>query len=452
MRGSWRTLLVRSLVATIAALALAGGPALAAKFKVLHSFCESHQRVCGDGSNPSGPLVMEQSGNFFGTAATGGLDSGAVFELERKPGGGFKFKTIYRFCTQGTCGRNPMGALVIDTQGNLYGTANNLVFELSPGGKRGLWTEKVIYQFCSQQNCTDGNFPQGGLTYAGASSGTPYDGVSPLYSVTGGGGANNGGTVFELTNNGGQWSENVLYSFCSQGGETCTDGQIPRGVIIGPDGTLYGITYQGGGNDQKLQGAGVAFELVPDSGSWSEIVLHYFCSKAKCSDGARPTGNLLLDPVGNLIGATYLGGRSCGQAHPDGCGVLFKIIPNGSQSQEAVLYEFCKKADCRDGLSPNGEFALTLGGDLLGTTSFGGGNDIDVNGQGGGVVFELSPDSDSYTYKVLHSFCSEAECADGEYPLAPPTLDASGSLVGTTSLGGEFGNNVVGGTVFQLKP
>ena len=68
---------------------------------------------------------MDQAGNFFGTASTGGLDAGTVFELERKPSGSFKFKTLYRFCTQGTCGHNPSGPLVIDTAGNLYGTASN---------------------------------------------------------------------------------------------------------------------------------------------------------------------------------------------------------------------------------------------------------------------------------------------------------------------------------------
>ena len=143
---------------------------------------------------------MDQAGNFFGTTATGGRDAGTVFELERKPNGSFNFKTLYRFCTQGSCGHNPNGALVIDTAGNLFGMANNLVFELSPGGKRGLWTEKVIYRFCSQQNCTDGNVPtKSGLTYVGAATGVPYDGKSPLFGTTqlGGTSAGGGGVVFD---------------------------------------------------------------------------------------------------------------------------------------------------------------------------------------------------------------------------------------------------------------
>ena len=202
----------------------------------------------------------------------------------------------------------------------------------------------MIYRFCSQQNCADGTIPAGGLTYAGASSGVPYDGVSPLFGVTGGGGANNGGTVFELTNSAGHWAENVLYSFCSQGGTDCTDGHVPQGeLVIDASGNPYGVTVQGGGNDPHLNGAGVAFELVPSEGNaWSETTLYRFCSMAHCADGARPLAGLVTDAEGNLYGTTSRGGRRCA-TEPDGCGTAFKIIPNGAASEETVLYAFCEE-------------------------------------------------------------------------------------------------------------
>ena len=261
MRGFNRTLAAVFLTAGLA-VGLAGGPAVAAKFKVLHSFCRGGMHhLCGDGSNPQSGLVGDSAGNFYGTNTTAGTNFGTAFELERKPGGAFKFKTIYRFCSNGFCGQNPNGALVIDTNGNLYGTADNLVFELSPQADKKLWSEKILYQFCSQSNCTDGSVAAGGLTYASASSGTTYDGVSPLYGVTAEGGANNGGTAFQLTFNGGSWTEKVLYSFCSQGGSNCTDGKSPSGgVLMDNSGNLYGVTFYGG-NPFEGVGGGVVFQL-----------------------------------------------------------------------------------------------------------------------------------------------------------------------------------------------
>ena len=442
--GELRRTVASFAVMAIAGLALATGAAQAAKFKVLHSFCQPGHRPCGDGGNPRGALVMDAAGNFFGTTSTGGKGYGTVFELERKDGGSLKFKTLYRFCSPATCGGNPSGALVIDTAGKLYGTATNLVFELSPGGKRRQWTEKVIYRFCAKQNCADGENAVGGLTYAGVSSGVPYDGVSPLYGVTAGGGTNNGGTVFELRNSNGQWSESVLYSFCSIGGESCSDGSNPiGGVVLDQIGKLYGNTGTGGGLG-IAGGAGTVFELTPDGGgSWSETVLYSFCSVEKCADGAFPFGGLAIDATGNLFGVTAAGGRKC-KPDPEGCGLVFKLLPNGVNSQETVLYTFCAKSDCRDGFNPVAGLFIDDQGSLFGTTELGGGNDTDRDGLGGGVVYELSG---SYL-RVLHAFCSAAQCADGEYPSQGTLVsDGLGHLLGTVGLGGQFDE----GGVYELQ-
>ncbi len=445
MRGSWRTLLVRSFVAAIAALALACGPALAAKFKVLHSFGTVHN----DGSNPEGGLVMDAAGNLYGTAAAGGRGAGTAFELEAKGSGKFKFKTIYRFCESSNfCGMYPNGPLIIDTSGNLYGTANDVVFELSPQADKKSWSEKILYPFCLQQNCVDGEFAQGGLTYAGASSGVPYDGVSPLYGVTAAGGANNGGAVFQLANNDGSWSESVLYNFCSLGGDKCLDGTEPAaGVILDSAGNLYGTTKFGGGNNvgKGHAGAGIVYELEPNgSGGWQQTVLYRFCGLSDCSDGAVPFAPVLMDSEGNLLGTTGFGGRQCSFSKESGCGTIFKLVPNGESSQETVLYAFCAKKDCRDGLTPDAGLLLDEDGNLFGTTEFGGGNDSQAYVQGAGTVFKLTDEG----LQTLHSFCSNEDCTDGAEPNAQLIMDGTGRLYGTASLGGDFEE----GTLFETAP
>src|SRR5947199_10586257 len=119
MRGLRRILTTAFLAAGVA---LTGGAAQAAKFKVLHSFCSRGiHETCGDGNNPGEGLAMDPAGNYFGTTTHGGIEFGTAFQLKRKPGGGLKFSTIFRFCAN--CGPTANGPLIIDTRGNLYGAA-----------------------------------------------------------------------------------------------------------------------------------------------------------------------------------------------------------------------------------------------------------------------------------------------------------------------------------------
>jgi hypothetical protein len=288
----------------------------------------------------------------------------------------------------------------------------------------------------------DGNGPVGGLTYAGQSSGLPYDGISPLFGVTGGGVANNGGTVFELTNSGATWVETVLYNFCSQGIRNCRDGKSPNSALImDSEGNLFGTALYGGNDIQ----AGTAFELSPTRNAWRYTLLYTFCSASNCADGANPSGPLLFDQENNLLGTTYAG-ATCRRSRSH-CGTIFKIIPNGAQSQESVLHTFCQLLDCKDGAGPVGGVVADAAGTLFGVTTIGGGHDIDQGGNGGGTVFELTDSG----LTVLHRFCALANCADGEHPLAGVVLDQAGQVYGTTGYGGEF-EKVYGGTIFQVKP
>jgi hypothetical protein len=432
--------------AAAAGLALAGNGAQAAKFKTLHSFCTSPHLKCNDGSNPQSGMAMDSAGNFYGTTSTGGFGYGTVFELEKNDEGHFKYKTIYHFCDS-RCGRYPTGVLTIDTQGNLYGTTRDLVFELSPRQDTKKWAEKVLYGFCGQ-SCGTGLIPVGGLTYAGQENGALYDGISPLYGVTNSGGVNNAGVVFDLALVSGHWTESVLYNFCSVGAN-CLDGGLPiAGLTIDGTGTLYGTTEIGGGNDlgENGGGTGVVFALVQSGGSWSETVLHSFCSAYKCTDGGYPQARLAWDTNGDLLGTTAAGGSQCGINGIYGCGVIFKLANQGQNSIETVLHTFCEKGDCKDGAEPNAALTLDSDGNIFGTAQRGGRNNTDQLNQGGGVVFELSAGS----YKVLHSFCSLANCADGEYPEGELTSGPAGVLLGATRLGGTADLVGDGGTIFQV--
>ncbi len=142
-----------------------------------------------------------------------------------------------------------------------------------------------------------------------------------------------------------------------------------------------------------------------------------------------------MDGSGNLFGTTQSGGAvepSCAQ----GCGVAFKLVPDGAFSTETVVYDFCSLTNCTDGVGVAAPLIMDSSSNLFGTTSSGGANNQ-------GTVFKLDG-----TEQVLYSFCAQTNCTDGRTPQAGLIMDAKGDLFGTASGGGA--NN--GGTVFELVP
>ncbi len=249
-------------------------------------------------------------------------------------------KILHTFNNNGTDGAVPLAGLIFDAAGNLYGTTSRggtgscfysgsgcgTVFKLSPNGGGG-WTEQVLHYFSN--NGTDGFQPLAGLI---------IDAAGNLYGTTATGGTHPGGTVFELTPaQGGNWTEKVLYNFCSQ--TNCTDGAGPlAGLIFDAAGNLYGTTSAGG----TYQDFGTVFELMPTKGGgWTEQVLHSF---APGTDGANPSAGLIFDAAGNLYGTTSYGGTyTC-----DGtsCGTVFEVSPKaGGGWTEQVLYNFGNGTD-----------------------------------------------------------------------------------------------------------
>jgi len=208
------------------------------KETVLYSFCAQHG--CPDGAGPYAGVVLDTGGNLYGTTSLGGTSqNGTVFKLT--PEG--NETVLHSFCGQ-PCGdgSEPMAGLVFDQKGNLYGTTmqggsgsgtlgNGIVFKLTPEGN-----ETVLYSFCSRANCTDGSSPLSGLV---------LDRNGNLYGTTSAGGIGGqfgSGVVFKLTPEG---RETVLYRFCTQ--TKCTDGAYPlAALVVGPNGNLYGTTDSGG--------------------------------------------------------------------------------------------------------------------------------------------------------------------------------------------------------------
>jgi len=222
---SFRFLSLFALSASMLVPLLVSTDATASKLRILHAFGAQER----DGSGPEGALLLN-SGNIFGATSNGGGKrnaQGTVWELT----GGKKFNVLHKFLGDSSDGSRPFGNLIVDVNGNVYGTAaqggahgGGTAFELSPNGD-GSWNFQVLYSFCAEQNCTDGAAPAG-LTYDGASSGAPYDGVPPLYGV-------NSKTALEMVPGDQGWSVSSLYRFCSEGGDKCTDGNLPTGDRAG---------------------------------------------------------------------------------------------------------------------------------------------------------------------------------------------------------------------------
>jgi len=288
-------------VMTMAALGLVaiGIHTAAAQESVLVSFGTS----ATEGSNPDGSLIFDAAGNLYGTTYSGGAHgAGAVIELSPAEGGGWTEQVLWSF-DSATDGQNPLGSLVLDQSGNLYGTTSfygpnlgGVAFELSPG-TGGVWTEQVLHSFAqgSQTATTDGDAPEANLI---------LDAEGNLYGTTTGGGMDDFGTVFELVkpSAGGVWTENILHYFSS----SSTDGRGPLGgLIFDAEGNLYGTTSGGGASGLW----GTVFELSPGTGGvWTEKLLWSF--GVVTGDGVEPEANLVFDAQGNLYGTTKQGGTT----------------------------------------------------------------------------------------------------------------------------------------------
>ena len=363
---------------------------------------------------------------------------------------------ILTFTGATTTGTTPTAGLVADAAGNLYGVTPyggkqghycpnssgcGFVYELSPNGSGG-YTQTVLFNF---DEGPDGGFPRSNLI---------LDAAGNLYGVTDLGGyrnkvCNSGsgcGVVYKLSPGSGGWTQTVLYTFLNAG-----DGNSPYGPLaFDAAGNLYGTTEFGGSSSCVAtlgNPCGLVFELTPTtSGSWTESVLHNFTGG---NDGANPYAGVVLDAAGNVYGSASGGNPAlCKVAFS--CGVVFKLSNGSSGWTETVLHTF---ADGRDGGTP-GQLTIDGTGNLYGTSQTGGDPTCTVYGNANncGVVFKLTPTLGGSWKETAFAF----SLWDGGQPQGGVTVDASGNVYGTASVGGILsctaGSGNGCGVVFKLTP
>lgn len=349
---------------------------------VLHSFSGS------DGWCPYSGLLLGLDGSLYGTtSASGAFSGGNVFKVDMNG----NFAVIHSFDPNHGDGEVPLGSLIQDAYGNLYGTTFT-------GGSSGLGrvfkmdlqgNESVLHDFAG----TGGAKPRGGVVrdQAGNFHGTtsllglgqfsncPTSYTEPVPGC---------GTVFQLDSTG-AWAGAI--SFQGFG-----DGDHPyAGPIIDQAGNLYGTARDGGGSK-----FGTVFIADPSGGLRG---LHSFAGSP--TDGAHPEAPLIRDPFGNLYGTTTDGTSNSGVGCSDptgtvGCGTVFKVDPSG---METILHNFTGGVD---GSVPHGGMVLDAGGNLYGTATSGGNVTCMPNsnvGYGCGTVFKLSSVTSGITVASIGS-------------------------------------------------
>ncbi len=397
--------------ALLAGFMLAAYASQAQSFQVLHNFTGGR-----DGANPTDGLTIDQHGNLYGTASSGGnqvsgcsnslgtYGCGSVFELARS-GSGWILKPLYDF--QGGTDADPALGVTFGPDGALYGltagTSGSCSNEYGCGGVYRLapppticpsftcnWQETVLHLFSGQP---DGSSPTSRLL---------FDSTGNLYGTTFFGGSYNDGAAYELSPGNGGWTESVIYSF--------NEGNLGKGVAL-PAGylaidqtnNLYGASYC---NDTIGCFYGAVFELQHSQSGWSVTPLYQFDGY----NGYAPI-SVYRDPSGNLYGVNTGDGSN-------ESGNIYEVSPSNGAWTFNMLYDF-------------GGFGEDNASGLVVDSA---GNVYGVNSSlfNAGYVFKLTPSGSGWTFTTLHTFGG----ADGSGPYGQLVLDSSGNLYGTTESGG----------------
>jgi uncharacterized repeat protein (TIGR03803 family) len=377
----------------------------AATYKTLHSFTNFY-----DSENPFPGLIFDRAGNLYGVAAWGTENEGTIFQLVPSQGS-WQFNVLHQFDLQDPEGAGPIGGLVMDEVGNLYGTASydhgtwgcGTVFKLSLS--KGF---TVLHYFTGADGCD----PEATLRYN----------TGWLWGTTKGGGSTGQGTVFSMQTSGDSFQ---FHSFSRQNGNQPLSAFNPWS---------YGTTYSGG-----EKGVGNLYRLDQIYGLINQ---HSFTRAGKAGYG--PMGDLLTLHVGGvrtMYGTTSAGGVGGG-------GTVYRLTevqPNSERWRISVLHSFSSSSESKGGSSPMAGLTADAAGNLYGITSRAG-----ESGSGCGTVFKLSPGknkkSNNWTYTVLHRF--EPGLFEGCGPTGRLVFDKAGNLYGTTQWGGDFGY----GAVYEIIP
>jgi uncharacterized repeat protein (TIGR03803 family) len=376
-------------------------------------------KIGQDGNAPQSGVTIDSNGNMFGVTTIGGPNASLTglnnYDYYGYPGYGliyeitntgvyrdihdFGHTTIHPGGSLGPDGTSPSAQVVLDSEGNLYGSATQ-----------------------------GGLYPNGDTRWGGAGA----------------------GVVWELTRSG---TYKVLHDFggtvTHPGGSPGLDGDKPTSIALDGSGNLFGITQYGGATVYK---EGVFWEIT-HSGNY--LVLHDFGttfrspSGATLSDGQSPS-SLFVDQAGNAYGTTHYGGSnfvSDDTGFEQSAGTVWEYSAGGVYN---VLHNFggmipnSSGGSKQDGAFPDNGIAFDSAGNLYGTTEQGGPLEAGVGNNG--MVWEITK---AGAYADLHDFGGTVVSAsgllgpDGSQPFAGVTIDSSGNLYGTTQYGGLGENGMV---------
>jgi uncharacterized repeat protein (TIGR03803 family) len=354
----------------------------------IYSFCS--QTNCADGQSPQTAPVLGSDGALYGVTLTGGTGeygggNGVVYRLTL--GGQFTVLHTFYSCYPCVDGSLPNG-MILGSDGNFYGTTNyggtggvGTIFQISSTGDL-----KILYSFCSQVNCTDGEY----VAYP------PVQGNDGnLYGTTLAGGTLGGGVFYKITPAG---AYQVLHNFCNLPNGDCPEGAYPYGIVKGTDGNFYGTTID------------VVFKITP-AGQYTKLY-----SFDDHGDLGEAYPQLTLGSDGNLYG--ILGGASYASWAPQSLGGIYKVTLAG---EFTPLYAFCQCGSTA-GYAPLDPLFQGTDGNFYGTTAYNGYTGTNKF-SGYGTVFKLST-----------GLSPLVETAPAASPIGKTVIILGNGLTGSTSV------------------
>ncbi len=347
-----------------------------------------------NGSTPIGSVVIDASGNLWGTTSAGGAGSnGSIFEVVK---GSNTVTTVASF--SGANGANPNGGLFQDANGNFFGTTIN-------GGTDNLGT---VFEIVKGSNAitTIASFKSGGTNALNPSADVIVDSAGNIFGVTPSGGTNNTGAIFEIVH-----GTNTITTVASFGP---SNGASPVGnLAFDPNGNIVGTTVYTGAAGS---GFGTVFSYSPTTHAITTL------GTFNGANGTNPYGGVVFDATGNLFGTTNSGTGT------NKYGTIYEIAAGSNTITTLAAF-----GPTTGGINPRSGLVIDASGNLYGTATSGG-------TAGVGTIFELGRGQS--TIQTLASF----NTTNGSTPRSTLAFDSQGNLYGTASLGGSSNT----GTAFML--
>ncbi len=405
---------------TVAAIALATLMIVIATEAQGQTFTVLHTFTGPDGSGPIAVPTLDRAGNLYGPtySGTGAAANGTIFKFSHR-GSGWVLSSLYDF-QGGSDGAGPRAGLTLDQSGAIYGSTElGGGGNCTPSGCGTVFKLRPPASFCHSVSCSW----EKTLLYAfdnradGAQPDSPviFDHAGNIYGTTGSGGGGLG-VAYQLTPSGGSWTENIMQIFTND-----PNGAYPNGLISDSSGNFYGTTEEDG-----PYGFGTVFELSPSAAGWTLTNLYAFHGT---EDGGFPIGRLVFDQSGNLYGTTFFGGPG------DDSGTVFELSPQGGGS-----WTYNVLAAFQGEYSQPGTLVFDAAGNLYGVTYAAG---------TAGSVFKVTRSGSSWTLTTLYYFTGGS---DGGGPIDTVAIDSNGNLYGVAYYGGGGYCTYGCGTIWEITP